>query len=104
MDNLLDTIAGLKLWSAIAAWLGSAISLSYMPQLSTTKMLATLASGGIIAMYAARGIRLIRPDWPDGLETIVSFFVGLLAMPLMPAAIEKAKSVIAGFKVPGSGG
>lgn len=102
MDTFLETITGLKIWSILAAWLGSAISLSYMPRLSPVKMLTTLASGGLIALYAARGMRLYFKDLPDDAEIVIAFFLGLFAMPLMPVVMEKAQASIRALRVPGT--
>lgn len=102
MDNLIETIVGLKIWAVLAAWLGSAISLSYMPRLTTGKMLVTLASGGIIALYAAKAVRLYFRSLPDDSEIVVAFFLGLFAMPLMPVVIEKAQSSIRSLRIPGT--
>ncbi len=91
--NLAD-LAGVKsTGSLICALLGSAISMSYMPKLSPFQTFLAIVSGTVTAVVLAP-LALHSLDWPDSLERGVSFLLGLLAMPLLPALVDRTKALI----------
>lgn len=91
--NLADLTGVKSTGTLICAFLGSAISMSYMPKLTPAQTFLAVMAGTTTAVVLAP-LALHSMDWPDSLERGVSFLLGLLAMPLLPAAVDRIKGLI----------
>lgn len=96
--NLADFMGVKSTASVVCAFLGSAISMSYMPKMTPLQTFLAVITGMttavVLAPLALHGI-----GWPDSLERGVSFLLGLLAMPLLPAAVERLKAMVATMSI-----
>lgn len=83
MQDYISDFFGIKTATLIAAFLGSAVSLSYMPQLTRWQLFSSIFTGTAIAVYGAPFV-LHFFDTPEVLERGVAFFAGLIAMRAVP--------------------
>lgn len=91
--NLAD-LAGVKSTaSLVCAFLGSTISMSYMPKLTPFQTFLAIISGTTTAVVLAP-LALHSMGWPETLERGVSFVLGLVAMPILPVGIERLKDLV----------
>lgn len=81
-----SVIAGVKLSSVILAAFGSAISLSYIRNLTRKQAIVSFTSGLVTAVAVTPLVRYYL-GLPPGLEGGVAFLAGLGAMAAIPAAI-----------------
>lgn len=92
-----DTIMGVKSATVLFSFLGAACSLSYAKDLTRMQALSALGVGTMVAVSGAPLImQWLGTGWPDTLERFISFFMGLLAMRLVPAllsAVDALKSL-----------
>lgn len=95
-----DTIAGIKLATLAPGFIGAALSLSYARELTRTQALVAVGLGCAVAVYGAPLVmHWLGADWPEALERCVSFFLGLFAMPLVPA-LQGAIANLRNLKTP----
>lgn len=109
MQDYISEFFGIKTATLIAAFLGSSISLSYMPELTRWQLVTALLTGVSVAVYGAPlFVHFI--EWaaavyghpmeiPEVFERGFAFFVALLAMRLVPvmfSIVDRLK----GVKVP----
>ena len=96
--NLADW-AGVKSAATLVwAFLGSALSMSYMPKMTRAQTAVAIAAG-VVTAVALAPLALHSLGWPDSLERGVSFLLGLVAMPLLPALFDRAKSFISSMNI-----
>lgn len=89
-----DTVVGIKLATLIPGFLGAALSLSYAKELTRPQAAVAVALGCAVAVYGAPlAMHWLGADWPESLERCVSFFLGLFAMPLVPALRNLASKI-----------
>lgn len=101
MDNHIpDTIAGVSTWAALAAYFGSALSLSFMPKLSPVQTWVTVLTGGAVATAGFTLLHSWKPEWPQPAIVSCAFFLGLFAMPMMPTILEKLRKLIGNAELP----
>lgn len=92
-----DTIMGIKSATALFSFIGAAGSLSYAKDLTRTQAITALAVGTMVAVSGAPLVmQWLGSTWPDTLERFIGFFMGLVAMRLVPAllsAVDALKNV-----------
>lgn len=89
-----ETVAGIKLATLVPGFLGAALSLSYAKELTRPQAIAAVALGCAVAVYGAPLVmQWLGTGWPDSLERCVAFFLGLFAMPLVPALRDAASKL-----------
>lgn len=82
----LETVTGVKLLTLVPGFLGAALSLSYAKDLTRRQAVVALTLGAAVAVYGAPlAMQWLPGTWPAGLERCIAFFLGLFAMPLVPA-------------------
>ena len=92
-----EELAGVKSSGTLMfAFLGSALTLSWMPPASPTQRLIALATGFLVAVAAAP-MTLRYFELPDTAERGVAFFVALVAMraipPLLDVMVENIRAI-----------
>lgn len=89
-----DVVAGIKIATLIPGFIGAALSLSYAKELTRTQAAGAVALGCAVAVYGAPlAMQWLGTGWPDSLERCVAFFLGLFAMPLVPALRDAASKI-----------
>lgn len=94
MQDYISEFFGIKTATLIAAFVGSSISLSYMPELTRWQLVTALFTGIAMAVYGApmmiHLIEVLSSVWghpvkiPEVFERGFSFFIALLSMRLVP--------------------
>jgi hypothetical protein len=95
MQDYISDFLGVKTATLIAAFLGSVLSLSYIPQLTRAQVFSSVATGVAIAAYGAP-MAISGFGLPEVLERGVAFFAALLAMRLVPVMfflVDRLKNV-----------
>jgi hypothetical protein len=82
-----ETFAGFKHATIVAAFLGSAISLSYAKDLTKKQAAVAFLAGGATAIYAAPLLLHYADLSGDNIERAVAFCTGLAAMRAVPALL-----------------
>lgn len=96
----IETSTGIKLLTLIPGFLGAALSLSYAKELTRPQAAAALGLGSAVAVYGAPlAMHWLGTGWPDSLERCIAFFLGLFAMPLVPA-LQGAIANLRNLKTP----
>jgi small neutral amino acid transporter SnatA (MarC family) len=84
-----DTFMGVKSATALFSFIGAAGSLSYAKDLTRTQALSALAIGTMVAVSGAPLVmQWLGSSWPDTMERFIGFFMGLVAMRLVPAVLS----------------
>lgn len=94
-----DAIAGVKTATLILGFIGSALSLSYAKELTKLQAATAVATGCISAVCGALMLRYYAKV-PDALEAATAFFIGLLAMRLLPVILDTLADNIKKIKFP----
>lgn len=82
----IENIAGIKVATLVASFIGAAASLSYAKEMTRGQAVAAVFTGTAVAVFAAP-LALHYLNLPDVLERGVAFFAGLVAMRAVPALL-----------------
>lgn len=80
------TFAGVKIATAVYAFLGSAISLSYAKQMTRIQALVALVSG-VITSVAVQPLVMDKLGLSSSVANSISFLLGLVSMRAIPALL-----------------
>lgn len=94
-----STVAGIKTATLALAFIGSALSLSYAPELTRARMITAVTVGCFSAVCAAVILREFKII-PIPAEAAVAFFVGLFAMRLLPVLMDTVADSLKKIKTP----
>lgn len=81
-----STILGVKTATLVCSFIGAALSLSYAKEMTRLQAVLAVLTGTSVAVFAAP-LALHYLEWPEVSERAVAFFIGLLAIRAVPAAM-----------------
>lgn len=81
-----ENIAGVKVATLVASFVGAAVSLSYTKEMTRAQAITSVFAGTAVAVSGAP-LALHYLGLPDPFERGVAFFAGLVAMRAVPALL-----------------
>ena len=94
MSSEFETTTGIKLLTLVPGFLGAALSLSYAKELTRPQAAVALLLGAAVSVYGSPLVMTwLGTGWPDSLERCIAFFLGLFAMPLVPALQDAIRNL-----------
>lgn len=83
-----EQTTGMRAATVLAAFFGSALSLSYAKEMTRTQAAVSVCAGVFVAVYGAPVVLHVLPaPWGDISERGAAFFMGLFAMRGVPAVL-----------------